>query len=335
MVKLTRRAMMSSSALCLLVSFNLRTFATPVSAEEADETVGSSVQFSTHQYGTKTGQALYLNLIVDPSAGFEGKRPVILFSFGGGWEGGDRGDETSVTMWTHFLSLGYAVVAIDYRLGIKEAKKRGEFTNENGTEMYLRAIEWGVEDLFDATTFIVARADEWNLDAKRIVIIGGSSGATNSLVAEYNVANATRLAQYHLPSGFRYAGVISMAGAFWLPAGTPLAFASKPAPIMFFHGGKDWLVTYDEVQDRFSGYGPQYYLREFPGPDFPKWFVDYPEGDHILAALPLLTRQLEIQAFLERMVRDREELSIHTIEHSKVPSTFEGITQQKAAEGGK
>ncbi|MEI5680814.1 hypothetical protein AAAK29_21200 [Mesorhizobium sp. CCNWLW179-1] len=70
-------------------------------------------------------------------------------------------------------------------------------------------------------------------------------------------------------SGFPLCGVIAMAGAFWLPAGTPLTFASKPAPIMFFHGGKDWLVTYDEVQDRFSGYGPQYYLREFPGPDFP------------------------------------------------------------------
>ncbi|MEI5680813.1 hypothetical protein AAAK29_21195 [Mesorhizobium sp. CCNWLW179-1] len=175
MVKLTRRATMLSSALCLLTYFNSRAFAAPVLTEGAEELLNSSIQFSTHQYGMKTGQALYLNLIVDNSTVAAGKRPVLLFSFGGGWEGGDRGDETSIAMWTHFLTLGYAIVAIDYRLGVKEAKKSGEFTEENGTEMYLRAIEWAVEDLFDATTFVVAHSDEWNLDANRILTIGGSS----------------------------------------------------------------------------------------------------------------------------------------------------------------
>lgn len=97
---------------------------------------------------------------------------------------------------------------------------------------------------------------------------------------------------------------------------------------MFFHGGKDWLVTYDEVQAHFSGYGPAYYFREFAGPDYPKWFVDYPEGDHMLAALPLINRQLEIRAFLERFVQERQKLSIHTVEHSKVPSSLEGLMSQ-------
>ena len=102
------------------------------------------------------------------------------------------------------------------------------------------------------------------------------------------VANDTELARAHLPQGFRYAGVISMAGAFWLKAKTPLAFKSKPAPILFFHGAKDQLVTYDEHQGAFSGYGPAYYCRTFHGPEYPKWFVDYPEGDHIVAATPTI-----------------------------------------------
>ncbi|MDO5658420.1 MAG: alpha/beta hydrolase [Paracoccus sp. (in: a-proteobacteria)] len=291
------------------------------------------IDFTTHHYATKDGQDLYLDLIVDPSAESDGPRPVIIYSFGGGWEEGDRGSEDDAEMWAPFLSEGYAVVAIDYRLGVRDAKQSGEFNDENGTEIYLRAIEWGVEDLFDATRFVVDHADEWNLNADQIVTLGGSAGATNSLVAEYHAANATPLAQAHLPDGFRYAGVISMAGAFWLPEGTPLEFAARPAPIMFFHGAQDWLVTYDEVQGDFAGYGPAYYVREFAGPDYPKWFVDYPQGDHMLAALPIMTRQPEMLAFLERLAIGREELSIHTIEEATFPASFEGLMKKLEAEG--
>jgi hypothetical protein len=154
------------------------------------------------------------------------------------------------------------------------------------------------------------------------VIVGSSAGATNSLVAEFNVANDTELAREHLPAGFRYAGVIAMAGAFWLEADTPLTFKSKPAPIMFFHGAKDQLVTYDEVQGPFSGYGPAYYMREFPGPDHPKWFVDFPEGDHIISFAPMLDYRLEMAAFLQKLVRERQPLSVHTVEQAAIPKIF-------------
>lgn len=287
----------------------------------------SKLKRESFLYATKDGKPLYLDLIVDKSVKVEGKRPVIIFSFGGGWEGGSRNDGGLTTGFEPFTSMGYAVVAIDYRLGIKIAKERKEFTPENGTAMYLRAIEWGVEDIFDSTSFVLKHADEWNIDKDQIVLMGGSSGATDSLVAEYNVANETELARNHLPAGFRYAGVISMAGAFWLKATTPLLFKNKPAPIMFFHGAKDQLVTYDEVQGPFSGYGPVYYSRRFAGPDYPKWFVDYPQGDHIIAALPSLDSTLEIKAFLQKLVKERQQLSIHTVEEGKVAKTFENAVK--------
>lgn len=316
MTTMTRRATIwGIAAITLTPAMSLAT----TSAEGLD--------FTTHHYATKNGQELYLDVIVDPAVEVEGPRPVILYSFGGGWEGGDRGDLSSAHMWDDFLSSGYAIVPIDYRLGIRDAKESGEFTQENGTEMYLRAIEWGVEDLFDATAFVVDHAQEWNLNAEQIVLLGGSSGATNSLIAEYNVANATPLATEHLPDDFRFAGVISMAGAFWLPKGTELSFASTPAPIQFFHGAKDWLVTYDEVQADFSGYGPAYYFREFAGPDYPKWFVDYPEGDHLIAGLPITNRQSEMLAFIERLVIGGEKLSIHTVEESAVAPSFGAMMQ--------
>ncbi|MFO0898694.1 MAG: alpha/beta hydrolase [Pirellulales bacterium] len=285
----------------------------------------AAIEKTTFEYATRVAQKLHLDRIVDSTAKVDGKRPVIIFLFGGGWEGGARDDKGFVPILDHFASRGYTVVSIDYRLGIKVAKAKKEITRANGTEMYLRAIEWSVEDLFDATSYIVERADEWNIDKEQVVLLGGSAGATNALVAEFNVANDTELARAHLPQGFRYAGVISMAGAFWLKANTPLDFKSKPAPIMFFHGGKDQLVTYDEVQGPFSGYGPAYYFRKYPSPDYPKWFIDYPEGDHVVAATPATDCRHEIDAFLQKLVKQHQQSSVHTIEHNKIPKTFRSL----------
>ncbi|RQV65695.1 hypothetical protein DF018_23105 [Burkholderia cenocepacia] len=282
----------------------------------------STVQRTTYLYATKDDQKLHLDRLVDGSVKITGKRAVIIFSYGGGWEGGARNDEGFTAGLEHFTSLGYDVIALDYRLGIKIAKERNEITPTNGTEMYLRAIQWSVEDLFDATSFVLKHADDWNIDKDQIILMGGSSGATNSLVAEYNVANETELARVHLPANFRYAGVISMAGAFWLKANTPLTFKHKPAPIMFFHGAKDQLVTYDEIEGPFSGYGPLAYFRKFPGPDYPKWFVDYPQGDHIIAGTPMIDSLNEMDAFLEKLVKERQQVSIHTIEEDRVPKTI-------------
>jgi hypothetical protein len=289
-------------------------------SNDGDQT--GNVQKATFEYAVKDSQKLFLDRFVDTSVNMAGKRPVIIFSIGGGWEYGGRGDGNVPPLFRYLASLGYTMVSIDYRPGIKIAKANGEMTAENGTAMYLRAIQWGVEDLFDATSYILEHADEWNVDKDQIVVMGGSAGATNSLVAEFNVANDTELTRAHLPQGFRYAGVISMAGAFWLKANTPLEFKSKPAPILFFHGAKDQLVTYDEVQGPFSGYGPVYYCRKFSGPDFPKWFIDYPQGDHIIAGAPAIDCWHEIAAFLQKMVKERQELSVHTIEHGKVPKNF-------------
>lgn len=294
----------------------------PVAAEE------TGVKRTTHLYATKDGQELKLDLLVDPSVAVTGKRPVILFSYGGGWEGGARDDKGLVEGLHHFTSSGYAVIAIDYRLGIKIAKQRGELTPATGTQMYLRAVEWSVEDIFDATALAIRQADAWNIDTTSIVLVGGSAGATNSLVAEFNVANETQLARARLPAGFRYAGVISMAGAFWLKADTPLTFKNKPAPIMFFHGAKDQLVTYDEVQGPFSGYGPVAFSRKFPGPDYPKWFVDYPQGDHVIAGTPMMDAMNEMDTFLQRLVKERQQVSIHTVEEAKEPKTFENLVKR-------
>ena len=284
----------------------------------------SATEKSTHVYATKGDQTLKLDRYVAHGDQFQGRRPVLLYSVGGGWEVADRTDRPSVDFLEHFAALGYIAVAIDYRLAIKQAKQRGEITPANIRETYLRAIRWGVEDLFDATLYVLKHADEWNIDPDRIVIAGSSAGATNSLVAEFNVANQTELAKASLPPTFRYAGVISMAGAFWLEDNTPFAWTRPPAPIMFIHGGKDQLVTYDS-DEKNSAYGPVYAQRQFASRGYSSWFIDLPEADHTMAFAGLIDYRNETEAFLEKLVWGQQPLSIHTVETGKTPKTFGNV----------
>lgn len=281
----------------------------------------SATEKTTHVYATKGDRTLQLDRYVAHGHRFQGRRPVLLYSVGGGWEVADRTDRPSVDFLEHFAALGYVAVAIDYRLAIKQAKERGDLTPANIRETYLRAIRWGVEDLFDATAYVLKHADEWNIDPDRIVIVGSSAGATNSLVAEFNVANQTELAKASLPPTFRYAGVISMAGAFWLEDNTPFAWTRPPAPIMFIHGGKDQLVTYD-ADEKNSAYGPVYAQRQFASRGHSSWFIDLPEADHTIAFAGLIDYRSEVEAFMSKMVWEKQELSVHTVEKGKVPKTF-------------
>jgi acetyl esterase/lipase len=85
------------------------------------------------------------------------RAPVLVAVHGGGWQVGSR---QSYRYWGLFLArAGYAVFAIDYRLG-----KPG---------MYPAAVY----DTKAAIQFVRAKAAEFNLDPDRIGLIGDSSGA--------------------------------------------------------------------------------------------------------------------------------------------------------------
>jgi len=85
------------------------------------------------------------------------KAPILVAVHGGGWQSGDK---QYYRYWGLFLArAGYAVFAIDYRLG-----KPG---------IYPAAVY----DTKAAIQFIRAKAAEFNLDPDRIGLIGDSTGA--------------------------------------------------------------------------------------------------------------------------------------------------------------
>ncbi len=274
------------------------------------------------QYGKNK---LYLDRITSPSTEVvSGKKAVLIFLFGGGWEGGNRKNNGIGSFFNNLALNGYTVVPIDYRLGIKDAKEKGLLNATNGTSIYLQAIDMAVEDLYLATRYVLNHAKEWKIDPKQIVIMGGSSGATNSIVAEYGICNNTPMARKYLPADFNYAGIISMAGALWLEGEeTKSVWARKPCPFLFFIGNKDQLVTYNESHSAgFSGYGGAYLSKQFTEMGVANWFYDYVDGDHVIAAVPVINRLEEIGIFLKRFIAEKKDLYLHTIEKSKEPTDF-------------
>jgi acetyl esterase/lipase len=117
-------------------------------AEEYEIVNRPGIIFATHD-GDKLLGDFYL-----PKG--RAKAPVLVAIHGGGWRGGKRND---YRYWGLFLArAGYAVFAIDYRLG--DAGK------------YPAAIY----DAKAAVQFVRANAAEFSLDPDRIGLIGDSAG---------------------------------------------------------------------------------------------------------------------------------------------------------------
>ncbi len=92
----------------------------------------------------------------------KGKSPVVINIHGGGW---NHGVKESQTGFNTFFKLGYAVANIEYRL-------TGQAT-----------APAAVEDARCALIYLVRHAGELNIDASKIVVMGGSAGGHLALMA--------------------------------------------------------------------------------------------------------------------------------------------------------
>lgn len=176
-----------------------------------------------------------------------------------------------------------------------------------------RTISMAVEDLYDATAFIVDKADEWGIDSSQIVACGSSAGAITVLHGEYALCNASPLVQ-HLPAGFRYAGIVSFAGAIF-EMGEELVWASQPAPMMLFHGDADANVPYNVIRESGVGFfGSKYIAGQLRTMNSPYYFYSVENASHVIATAPMDDNRDAIDAFLSKLVVDKEPLMIETDE---------------------
>ncbi|NDW09758.1 alpha/beta hydrolase [Dysgonomonas sp. 520] len=261
----------------------------------------------TFVYAVKGGDTLRLDKYEIASA--KDKKPCVIFMFGGGFSTGTRNDDRYVPYFKSLTDLGYVVVSIDYRLGLKNPKfdEGGDVMSVVG--LFNNAISMSVEDLYDATNYVIKNSHDWNVDQTRIVVCGSSAGAVAVLHAEYDICNSSELSNV-LPDGFNYAGIISFAGAIFSMQGE-LAWKSKPAPMLLFHGDADSNVPYNKLEMGPLGfYGSKYIAGQLNEMKSAYYFYNVENAAHEIAITPMTENLMEIESFLNKCVAKKQPLMI-------------------------
>lgn len=220
----------------------------------------------------------------------------VLYVFGGGFVMGSRTGEENVRFFKQLVDRGYTVVAIDYRLGLKGVKL-GLFKLKPAFQAPVMASE----DLISATEFLIVNREKLRINPQHIVLIGSSAGAITVLQTDHELSNRSEQVK-NLPPDFRYAAVVSFAGAILSVKGRP-KYATQPAPTLFYHGTKDKIVAYNKFAIFRKGmYGTKSLVKVFKKKDYPFMVVRYAGLKHKVASFTRFEAQDQICDFIDMAV---------------------------------
>ncbi len=261
----------------------------------------------THRFAVKDGQELLLDKYAP--AVDTGSSPCVLFMFGGAFARGARDVEKYMPYFDYLVANGLKVVSIDYRLGLKGVTGDSGMSEEEFIRLFTHTVDMAVEDLFDATDYILRHAGEWNIDPEKIILNGSSAGAVTVLQGEYALVNRT-MTSSRLPRDFRYAGVLSFAGAILSLEGD-LVWNRTPAPMMLLHGDADLQVPYNELRYGPVGFfGAKTIARTLKEGGYPYYFLSYDNYGHEIASDPMQDKKEEVLYFIRSFVLDGQQLQI-------------------------
>ena len=275
----------------------------------------NNIKTETFVYSVKDTLELKLDKFVDNTIEYEGKRPVMIYVHGGGFMVGNRVNALQYKYCKHFAAQGFVAFSISYRLGITEG-------NQNNMDMVMNAVDIAVEDLFDATAFILKNADKWNIDKDKIMISGGSAGAVTCLTAEYDLCSEGKFAD-RVPTDFNFAGVVSHAGCVVVPE-EELTWEKEPCPMLLMHGDSDVQVPFDtwDLEGNIFA-GSNYIQKQLVEMDAPHWLYVEEGADHIVALKPLQYNFGEIDTFIDKFVLKGEHAIVKTFWKDEVPGSMD------------
>ena len=266
------------------------------SQERYKEEITDSVRVETYTYAFKDGKSLDMDVYF-PAFDNQSQRPLILYVHGGGFSGGSRNEPDIQVFCKKLARYGYVVSSISYRL-TREGKENG-FGCDCPAADKRNTFTEAVEDLQDATFFMIQRRDKMGIDPQKIIISGSSAGAETALNTAYQPPYC-----YNLDSGpVSYAGVISMAGAI---PDTSRIFKESAVPSMLFHGTCDNMVPYATAPHRYCKEGEPGYLilhgsytiaEKLKKLGTPYWLYTYCNASHEIANKPMSDNFNEIIDF--------------------------------------
>lgn len=190
--------------------------------------------FKTLTYFINDTIELQLDLFL-PKTKSKEKLPLIIHIHGGGFAVGGR-------EWGHHISKyaasqGYAAASISYSLYMKGKN----FSCDGSLPEKIRAIQIAANQLQQAVIFFNKNKEVFNIDTTKIFLSGSSAGAEAVLHAAFWDNKMLKVYRDRLPNGFKYAGVISGAGAIM---DLNLINKNNLLPVLLFHGSADTTVPY-------------------------------------------------------------------------------------------
>lgn len=168
--------------------------------------------------------------------------PLVIFMHGGGFASGVK--EDGHLFCKYLANEGYMAASISYSLYMADK----DFSCGGITSEKIKAIQLAANDLWTATSFLLNKQKELGFNPSKIIIAGSSAGAETVLHAAYWDRKVMSLIDHQLPSEFKYAGIISGAGAIM---DLNLITEEKAIPTLLFHGDKDDLVPYGTAAHHF------------------------------------------------------------------------------------
>lgn len=254
--------------------------------ERYTESSFDEISVETYTYATKDGENLDLDIYL-PKFDSEQKRATLIYVHGGGFSSGERDSQGIKDFCNRLANYGYVVASISYRL-----TRKGEATGfgcDCPATDKLNTFYAAVEDVQDATFFLIERREQFAIDPQKIILAGSSAGAETVLNTAYQPPYC-----YGLDSGpVSYAGVISMAGAI---PDTTVLYDESAIPSLLFHGTDDKLVPYATAPHHYCakedpGYlilnGSQTIAEKLSQLEVPCWLHTTCGAGHEIASKPM------------------------------------------------
>ena len=268
----------------------------------------STVSKRTYKYH-KTAQKKKLKLDLYQPRQITRKNPLLIYVHGGGFSGGKRDDENAVDFANNMAARGYAVASISYRLTMKELG----FGCATKATAKKNAFNAASEDISLAVKYLLKRKNKFRLNTNNIILIGSSAGAEAILNLVYVYNNKI------LPDDFKFAGVISMAGAL---SSLENITHKTAIPTQLFHGTADPLVPYNIAPHHYCDsedagylmlYGSKAIAHKLKSIKASFYLYTIEKGNHSWSGRPIYQCSKEMIDFLYYDVLKKEKRQIEVI----------------------
>lgn len=215
---------------------------------------GQRSNYETHTYYSDDSTSLELDLFLPDT--FQENSPLFIFVHGGGFSGGKRSGGREICQF--MADNGIPAATITYTLYMKGKS----FGCDGILSEKVKAIQMAAYHTRIATDWFIKKANDIGIDTSKIFLGGSSAGAETVLQAAFWDRSSSNFFPDTLSSTFKYAGVISGAGAL---LDINMINEHTKMPVLCYHGTCDPLVPYHIAPHHYCSQISSGYMMMFGG----------------------------------------------------------------------